>query len=92
MRDETDREQAQFRLALLDAVLAAGERRHEVVEAVWASADRAEAGEKLRVLLALPEGTPPEVVLDLPLGRLTQERRLAMVREVEELRRALVTD
>ncbi|WP_164478001.1 hypothetical protein [Nocardioides pantholopis] len=91
MSEEDEREQAKLRLSLLEVVLAALDRRAEVVETVWESRDRADAAERLRVLLGLPAGTPAEVVLDLQVGRFTAERRQALAREVADLRQTLRT-
>jgi len=44
------------RLAILEVLLAAAERRHEVVEAVWNSANDDEARMRLRDLVKIQDG------------------------------------
>ena len=84
--DAREQESADDKLALLEAVLSALERRQEVVEAVWAAHDREEAVVRVQELLGLGAGVPPEVVLDLQLGRLTAESRARIAAEVAYLR------
>ena len=71
---------------MLEAVLGALERRQDVVEAVWASRDREEAAAKVREVLGLAAGVPPEVVLDMQIWRLTSESRAEMSADVLQLR------
>jgi DNA gyrase/topoisomerase IV subunit A len=66
------------RLAVVEALLAALERRDEVVTAIGEAADRRAAKEALQRLLGIP-GELAKDVLDLRLTRLTRD-------EVEHLR------
>ena len=84
--DPYESQEAQRRLAFLELLLAAQERRHEVVDAVWASADRDEAAERLRSLLDIPKDVPPQLVLDLQVARLARDQREAIAGEVTRLR------
>jgi DNA gyrase/topoisomerase IV subunit A len=88
--DARERDSAETRLTLLEAVLSALERRQDVVETVWAARDRKEAAAGVRELLGLPEGVPPEVVLDMQFSRLTAESRASIAAEVAHLRGLLV--
>ena len=80
--DPYESQEAQRRLAFLELLLSAQERRHEVVDAVWASADRDEAAERLRSLLDIPDDVPPQLVLDLQVAKLAKDQRDAIAREV----------
>ena len=82
-----ERDEAESRLALLELLQAAQERRYEVVEAVWDARDEAEAVERLHRLLGVP--ADPRVVLDMRLGRLTAEGRERLREEADDLRRRL---
>ena len=84
--DPYESQEAQRRLAFLELLLSAQERRHEVVDAVWASADRDEAAERLRSLLDIPDDVPPQLVLDLQVARLARDQRDAISGEVARLR------
>jgi len=84
--DARERRSAEDRLALLEVVLSALERRHDVVEAVWAARTREEAAAKVQGLLGLAAGVPPEVVLDMQLSRLTAASRADIGAEVAHLR------
>jgi len=84
--DPYESQEAQRRLAFLELLLSAQERRHEVVDAVWASADRDEAAERLRSLLDIPDDVPPQLVLDLQVARLARDQRDAIAGEVARLR------
>ena len=78
--------EAQRRLAFLELLLAAQEHRHDVVDAVWASANRDEAAERLRSLLDIPDDVPPQLILDLQVARLARDQRDAIAGEVARLR------
>lgn len=84
--DAYESQEAERRLAFLELLLAAQERRHEVVDAVWDSADRDEAAERLRSLLDIPDDVPPQLVLDLQVARLARDQRDAIAGEVARLR------
>ena len=76
-------------LALLELVLAASERRHEVVDAVWEAANEGEAAHRLRELLGVGDKVDPTVVLDMQISRLTKERRDQITARVNLLREIL---
>lgn len=84
--DAYESQEAERRLAFLELLLTAQERRHEVVDAVWDSADRDEAAERLRSLLDIPDDVPPQLVLDLQVARLARDQRDAIAGEVARLR------
>ena len=84
--DPYESREAERRLSFLELLLAAQERRHEVVDAIWASADRDEAAERLRSLLDIPDDVPPQLVLDLQVARLARDQRDAIAGEVARLR------
>jgi len=86
---DEDRDEDRGRLARLELVLAALERRHKVVDVIWSSADDAEAEERLRELLDVPVDVPLRVVLDLYLGRLTEEARSRLAADAGALRQSL---
>jgi hypothetical protein len=69
-------------------VLAALERRHEVVNALCQSRDREDAAERIRKLLSIQDGAPPEVVLYMQLASLTTERRLDLAHNIPDLKGA----
>jgi DNA gyrase/topoisomerase IV subunit A len=87
--DEDQKEHAKRRLALLEVALTALERRQEVLETLWESRGREDAADRLRALLGISHGTPPEVVLDMQLERFTVERRQQLARDAADLREAL---
>ncbi len=75
-------------MALWNWVLAAQERRHEVIDVVWDAADKEQAAAGLRELLGI-EGGDPFVVLDMPIGRLTKEAREHFAANASQLRENL---
>jgi DNA gyrase/topoisomerase IV subunit A len=79
----------QRRLALLELVQAAHERRLEVIDVVWAAADREEAAERLSELFDVENGADPRVILDMQMERLTKEARDELAAEVARLRNVL---
>ncbi len=56
--------------ALREWVLAAQERRHEVIDLVSGAANKEQSAERLRDLLGIEGGD-----LDMPIGQLTKEAR-----------------
>lgn len=84
--DAYESREAERRLSFLELLLAAQERRHEVVDAVWASADQDEAAERLRSLLDISDDVPPELVLDLQVAKFARNQRDAIAGEVARLR------
>lgn len=86
--DDAERQAAEQHLALGNWVLAAQERRHEVIDVVWGAANKEQAAERLRELLGI-DGGDPFVVLDLPIGRLTKEAREQFAAKASQLRKDL---
>lgn len=84
-----ERQSAKDRLALLQLLMTAHERRHEVIDAVWDARDEDEdeAAERLRGLLGAT--ADPRVILDSRLGRLAVEGRKRLAGDADELRRLL---
>ena len=80
------RERATERLAILEVLLAAAERRHEVVEAVWNSANDDEASLRLRDLVDIPDGLSAQPILDQQIGLFTMEKRDTLTAEISRLR------
>jgi DNA gyrase/topoisomerase IV subunit A len=87
--DEEQREAARARLALLELMVAAQERRHEVVDVIWGSSTEAEALKRLRELLDLEDGAPVRLVLDMQMHRRTGDARSRVASDIEELRKSL---
>lgn len=88
--DPRERSAAEERLALLKFLLAALERRHEFLDAVWAATDKDQAAERLRDLLG--DGADPGIALDMQVWRMTVEARADIVTEVAHLRQILGRD
>ncbi|MEV6283044.1 hypothetical protein [Kribbella sp. NPDC051770] len=87
VQPEPDRS-AYTQLEIYDAVLAAFERRDEVLDVIAAAPDRHAAVRRVRALLAVSQGQAAAVV-DLPLHRFTTGTRDRMRSRATELRRAL---
>lgn len=87
--DDEQREAARARLGLLELMVAAQERRHEVIDVVWGSANEAEALKRLQELLDLEDGAPVRLVLDMQMQRLTEEARSRVASDIEDLRTSL---
>jgi DNA gyrase/topoisomerase IV subunit A len=85
------RERAKERLAILELLLAAAERRHEVLEAVWNSYDDEEASRRLREFVDIPGGPSAQIILDQQIRLLTRQKRDALTAEISQLRQ-LVQD
>jgi hypothetical protein len=83
--DHRKRQTAEEQLALWEWVLAAQERRHEVIDLVWGAADGEQAAERLRELLGI-EGGDPLVVLDMRMWHLTKEARDQLAANVSHVR------
>jgi DNA gyrase/topoisomerase IV subunit A len=86
--DASERQDVEERLQLMEWLVAAMERRHEVMDLLWEATDREEAAERLRDLLNV-DGGDPRVVLDLQLWRLTKEGRDKLAETVREMRELL---
>jgi len=84
-----ERQRAKQRVAILTLIREAVERRLDVVEAVWNSSDDGEAIQRLREMVNIPDGVPPEVILDLQIRKMTKETREAIDAEISELRSLL---
>lgn len=89
--DSRERQAAEERLGLLELLTAAHERRHDVLDAVWGSADEDVAAERLRVLLGVDDASDPriKVVLDMQVSRLTESARAEISANIEHLRQIL---
>ena len=87
--DDEQREAVKERLALLELMVMAQERRHEVVDVIWGSATEAEALKGLRELLDLDDEAPVRLVLDMQMQRLTGEARSHVASDIAELRKSL---
>ena len=83
--DHRERQAAEEQLALWEWVLAAQERRHEVMDLVWDATDKEEAAERLREFLGI-QGGDPLVVLDIQMWRLTKEARDQLAANVRHVR------
>ena len=84
---EPDRS-AYTQLEIYDAVLAAFDRRDEVLDVIAAAPDRHTAVRRVRALLAVSQGQAAAIV-DLPLHRFTTGTRDRMRLRASELRKAL---
>jgi DNA gyrase/topoisomerase IV subunit A len=73
-------------LAILEVLLAAVERRHDVVEAVWNSSNDDQASSRLRDVVDIPDGLSAQLILDLQIRLLTKKKRDALTAEVSHLR------
>jgi len=79
-------DRAKERLAILEVLLAAVERRHDVVEAVWNSSNDDEASARLREVVDVPDGLSAQLILDHQIRLLTKEKRDALTAEISHLR------
>lgn len=86
--DALGRQRTQERLALIEALVAAQERRQDVMDAVATSEDVAEAVPRLMTLLGLTEAQVT-VVLDMQVRRWTAADRRGYQAERDELRALL---
>lgn len=75
------------RLAILETLFVAAERRREVADAVWTSANEGEAKERLRELLGIQGDLLPQVIIDMQIRILTRKTREAIITEINQLRR-----
>jgi DNA gyrase/topoisomerase IV subunit A len=87
-RLEPSPELAEARLALLDGLLAAWERRTEIFTIVAEAPDRAATGKRIAHLLHASEGMADRI-LNHHLGDMTQADGARLQQEREELRRRL---
>ena len=76
------------RRALLDSLVQALERRHEVLDAITGGADRADAAKAIQQLLDIP-GAHAEAVLNLQLWRLNRHDLRRMQQELQDANSAL---
>ncbi|WP_248580545.1 DNA gyrase subunit A [Nocardioides sp. InS609-2] len=79
---------ASSRLEILQAILAAMERRQEVTELVWAAATTEAARDGLCELLAI-DGDCASALLDMQIGRLTGSSRRHLADQAAQLRSEL---
>ena len=86
--DESERKAAEQQRAVWEWVLAAQERRHEVIDLVWGATNEEQAAERLRELLGIEgvDSLAVLAVLDLRIGRLTQEARQQLAANVRNVR------
>jgi DNA gyrase subunit A len=82
-------DRAKERLAIHEVLLAAVERRHDVVEAVWNSSNDDEASTRLRDVVDIPDGLSAQPILDQQIRLLTKEKRDALTAEVSHLRQLI---
>jgi hypothetical protein len=61
-------DRAKERLAILKVLLAAVERRHDVVDAVWNSSNDAEASSRLHDVVDIPDGLSAQLMLNTRFG------------------------
>lgn len=87
--DPREKRAAEEQLALLELLLAAQERRHEVMDAVWDASDKEQASDRLRDLLGISDGADPIIVLDMQIWRLTADARNEIQANVAHLRQVL---
>jgi GNAT superfamily N-acetyltransferase len=80
----TDTDRAVTRRAIADALLTALERRHEVLDAIVASSDRASAVEAITTLLGTP-AIASEAVMSMSFDQLTKESRKRIAAELDDL-------
>lgn len=85
MKDD-EREHEIARLGLLDALVAAQERRDEVMAALADSEDRPDAQRRLTTLLNLSAEWHVMAVLDMQMEQWTRQAQLRIRRERDELR------
>ena len=79
-----DHDRAAARREITDALIAALDRRHEVLDAIVDADDRAAAVEAVAALLGVsPLGA--EAVVRMPLYRLTKESRRQIAAELDDL-------
>jgi RimJ/RimL family protein N-acetyltransferase len=79
-----DHDRAAARREITDALIAALDRRHEVLDAIVETDDRAAAVEAVAALLGIaPMGA--EAVVAMPLHRLTKNSRRQIAAELEDL-------
>lgn len=79
-------DRAKERLAILEVLLAAADRRHDVVEAVWNSSNDDEASSRLRAVVDIPDGLSAQLILDHQIRLLTKQKRDALTAEISHLR------
>jgi DNA gyrase/topoisomerase IV subunit A len=80
------RERVTERLAILEVLLAAAERRHEVVEAVWNSANDDEASLRLLDLVEIPDGLSAQPILDQQIRLFAKQKQDELKAEIGRLR------
>ncbi len=80
----TDQDRAVTRRAIADALLTALERRHELVDAIVDSADRADALEAVTALLGTPR-IGSEALMSMRLDQFTKDSRRRIAAELDDL-------
>ncbi len=80
----TDQDRAVTRRAIADALLTALEQRHELVDAIVDSADRAEAIDAVTALLGTPR-VGSEALMRMRLDQFTKDSRRRIAAELDDL-------
>jgi len=80
----TDQDRAVTRRAIADALMIALERRHEVLDTIVESADRASAIDAVTTLLGTPR-IASEAVMNMSFDQLTSESRKRIAAELDDL-------
>ena len=86
--DEYEQQKRRNRLEIVEGLIAAQDRWHDVSAAVEAADDRSAAVDSLRVLLKISEPVAHHI-LDMTLGRRSRLARAELTNERGELRRQL---
>lgn len=89
--DDAGREHVLARQGLLDALVAAQERRDEVMAVLTDSEDRPEAERRLTALLSLTVEWQVMAILDLQMEHWTKQAQRRIRRERDEARTGLTT-
>ena len=82
--DPQERKKTEEQVGMYQAVLLAMERRHDVMEAVWAASDAEDARRRLRDQLGVDE-TGAHAILDLQIHHLTALGRQRITGHMQEL-------
>jgi hypothetical protein len=90
-RIASPRERAKERLAILEVLRAATERRREVVEAVWGFIQRRSGELRLHELVDFPDGLSAQLNFDQQIRLFTKEKRDELTAEISRPRK-LVQD
>lgn len=89
--DPQERKNAQESVRIYQAVVLAMERRHDVLDAVWASSTAEEARQRLRDQLGVDD-IGAQAILDLQVHHLTSGGRQRITGHLEQLEDLLRND